>query len=140
MESLRSPNSTKLKIGFPHPIMKSDKNVSMSSIFVGPLQLFSVQEFTEDEKKIIGELKQLYLETINLDVKMQREIYNMEKQYEQKHNEIFEKRKKILEYAETSIYATNKLISISYLQWFQETKSWWHHAQWECVHILAEGP
>lgn len=55
------------------------------------------QEFTEDEKKIIGELKQLYLDTINLDVKMQREIYNMEKIYEQKHNEIFDKRKKILE-------------------------------------------
>ncbi|XP_034484677.1 nucleosome assembly protein 1-like 1 [Drosophila innubila] len=80
MESLRSPNATKLKIGLPHPITKSDKN-----------------DFTEDEKKIIGELKQLYLETINLDVKMQREIYNMEKIYEQKHNEIFEKRKKILD-------------------------------------------
>lgn len=57
-----------------------------------------MQDYTEDEKKVIGELKQLYLETINLDVKMQREIYNMEKQYEQRHNEIFDKRKKILEF------------------------------------------
>lgn len=57
-----------------------------------------MQDFTEDEKKVIGELKQLYLETINLDVKMQREIYNMEKQYEQRHNEVFDKRKKILEF------------------------------------------
>lgn len=37
------------------------------------------------------------METINLDVKMQREIYNMEKAYELKHNEIFDKRKKMLE-------------------------------------------
>lgn len=58
---------------------------------------FIKHDFTEDEKKIIVELKQLYLETINLDVKMQREIYSMEKQYEKKHNEIFDKRKKILE-------------------------------------------
>lgn len=57
-----------------------------------------MQDFTEDEKKVITELKQLYMETINLDVKMQREIYNMEKQYEQRHNEIFDKRKKILEF------------------------------------------
>lgn len=59
---------------------------------------FNMQDFTEDEKKVIGDLKQLYLETINLDVKMQREIYNMEKQYEQRHNEVFDKRKKILEF------------------------------------------
>jgi len=30
MESLRSPNATKLKIGLPHQIIKSDKNVSKS--------------------------------------------------------------------------------------------------------------
>ncbi|XP_034112782.1 nucleosome assembly protein 1-like 1 [Drosophila albomicans] len=80
MESCRNPNANKLKVGLPHQILQNEKN-----------------NFTEDEKKIIGELKQLYLETINLDVKMQREIYNMEKQYEIKHNEIFEKRKKILD-------------------------------------------
>ncbi|XP_037731321.1 nucleosome assembly protein 1-like 1 [Drosophila subpulchrella] len=53
--------------------------------------------FTEAEKKTITELKQLYLETINLDVALQRDIYNMEKKYEDKHNAIFEKRKKILD-------------------------------------------
>jgi len=37
------------------------------------------------------------METINLDVALQRDIYNMEKKYEDKHNVIFEKRKKILE-------------------------------------------
>ncbi|EDW16797.1 nucleosome assembly protein 1-like 1 isoform X2 [Drosophila mojavensis] len=80
MEPLRARNSAKLKVNMPQPIVKSEKN-----------------DFSEDEKKIIGELKQLYMETINLDVKMQREIYNMEKVYEQKHNEIFDKRKKMLE-------------------------------------------
>ncbi|XP_023164232.1 nucleosome assembly protein 1-like 1-A [Drosophila hydei] len=80
MEPLRSRNTTKLKVNMPQQIVKSEKN-----------------DFTEDEKKIIGELKQLYMDTINLDVKMQREIYNMEKLYEQKHNEIFDKRKKMLE-------------------------------------------
>ncbi|XP_068156699.1 nucleosome assembly protein 1-like 1 [Drosophila tropicalis] len=54
-------------------------------------------KFTEDEKKTIGELKQLYLETIKLDVDLQRDIYNMEKSYESRHNEIYDKRKKILD-------------------------------------------
>ncbi|XP_039492811.1 nucleosome assembly protein 1-like 1 isoform X2 [Drosophila santomea] len=53
--------------------------------------------FTENEKKTITDLKQLYLETINLDVALQRDIYNMEKKYEDKHNIIFDKRKKILD-------------------------------------------
>lgn len=73
----------------------------MLGLYLSALFFFFFQfikhDFTEDEKKIIVELKQLYLETINLDVKMQREIYSMEKQYEKKHNEIFDKRKKILE-------------------------------------------
>ncbi|KAH8292269.1 hypothetical protein KR054_007978 [Drosophila jambulina] len=53
--------------------------------------------FTDDERNTITELKKLYLETINLDVALQRDIYNMEKSYEDRHNVIFEKRKKILE-------------------------------------------
>ncbi|XP_020799821.1 nucleosome assembly protein 1-like 1 isoform X4 [Drosophila serrata] len=53
--------------------------------------------FTDDERNTITELKKLYLETINLDVALQRDIYNMEKNYEERHNAIFEKRKKILE-------------------------------------------
>jgi len=57
----------------------------------------NMTRFTEAEKKTITELKQLYLETINLDVALQRDIYNMEKKYEDKHNVIFEKRKKVLE-------------------------------------------
>ncbi|KAH8382369.1 hypothetical protein KR009_003210 [Drosophila setifemur] len=54
-------------------------------------------KFTEDEKKTIAELKQLYMETIQLDVALQRDIYDMEKSYEERHNTIFEKRKKILD-------------------------------------------
>ncbi|XP_026839742.1 nucleosome assembly protein 1-like 1 isoform X3 [Drosophila erecta] len=54
-------------------------------------------KFTENEKKTITDLKQLYLETINLDVALQRDIYNMEKKYEDKHNIVFDKRKKILD-------------------------------------------
>ncbi|KAH8407169.1 hypothetical protein KR222_009964, partial [Zaprionus bogoriensis] len=72
-------------------------------------------DFTEDEKKIIGELKQLYLETINLDVKMQREIYDMEKQYEQKHNVIFDKRKKILELVSPTSTSSAVTESITFL-------------------------
>lgn len=100
MESMRAPNPNKLKVGMPHHVPKADKNVSynLESLAWTVFDPFYMQDYTEDEKKVIGELKQLYLETINLDVKMQREIYNMEKQYEQRHNEIFDKRKKILEF------------------------------------------
>uniref|UniRef100_A0A1A9WC04 Nucleosome assembly protein 1-like 1 n=1 Tax=Glossina brevipalpis TaxID=37001 RepID=A0A1A9WC04_9MUSC len=53
--------------------------------------------YTEDEKKCIVDLKKLYLETIKLDVELQKEIYNLEKFYETKHNEIYDKRNKLLE-------------------------------------------
>ncbi|XP_023308655.2 nucleosome assembly protein 1-like 1 [Lucilia cuprina] len=55
------------------------------------------QKLSTDEKKCIAELKKLYMETIKLDVDLQREIYNLEKSFEKKHNEIFDKRIKILE-------------------------------------------
>ncbi|ALC47482.1 CG5017 [Drosophila busckii] len=82
MEQLRSrTNQSKLKCAAaPPPAVKTDKT-----------------EASDAEKKVIADLKQLYMETINLDVKMQRDIYNMEKSYELKHNEIFDKRKKILD-------------------------------------------
>ncbi|KAH8341946.1 hypothetical protein KR059_005650 [Drosophila kikkawai] len=54
-------------------------------------------DFTDEERKTITELKQLYLETLKLDVTMQRDIYKMEKSYEDRHNVIYEKRKKILD-------------------------------------------
>ncbi|XP_039970673.1 nucleosome assembly protein 1-like 1 [Bactrocera tryoni] len=55
------------------------------------------KKFSEDESKTITELKKLYLETIKLDVDLQKEIYNMEKAFEVKHNTIFEKRAKLLD-------------------------------------------
>ncbi|XP_017052743.1 nucleosome assembly protein 1-like 1 isoform X2 [Drosophila ficusphila] len=78
MEAMRNKNAARIKYAAP-PVVKTEST------------------FTEDEKKTITELKQLYLETINLDVALQRDIYNMEKSYEEKHNLIFEKRKKILD-------------------------------------------
>lgn len=78
METVRNRNPPRMKYTAP-PKMESDLN------------------FTEKEKKTLTELKQLYLETINLDVALQRDIYNIEKKYEDKHNIIFDKRKKILE-------------------------------------------
>ncbi|XP_030370033.1 nucleosome assembly protein 1-like 1 isoform X2 [Scaptodrosophila lebanonensis] len=82
MDSMRTRNAAKIKCTIPQQTVKNEKDDVM---------------FTEDEKKTIAELKQLYLETIKLDVDLQRDIYNMEKSYEVKHNEIFDKRKKILE-------------------------------------------
>ncbi|KAH8273686.1 hypothetical protein KR018_001345 [Drosophila ironensis] len=61
------------------------------------VNLQQTPKFTEDEKKTIDDLKELYLETIHLDVALQRDIYNLEKAFEDRHNVIFEKRKKILE-------------------------------------------
>ncbi|EDW38834.1 GL13720 [Drosophila persimilis] len=55
------------------------------------------EKYSEEEKMTIAEMKQLYLQTIQLDVELQREIYNMEKKFESKHNEIFDQRKKILQ-------------------------------------------
>lgn len=54
-------------------------------------------KYTDEEEKTIMLLKQLYMDTINLDVAMQRDIYNMEKLYEERHNAIFQKRKEILD-------------------------------------------
>ncbi|EDX14696.1 nucleosome assembly protein 1-like 1 [Drosophila simulans] len=65
--------------------------------YTAPQKAEPVLNFTEKEKKTITDLKQLYLETINLDVALQRDIYNIEKKYEDKHNIIFDKRKKILD-------------------------------------------
>ncbi|KAH8251916.1 hypothetical protein KR038_011090 [Drosophila bunnanda] len=64
-----------------------------------PMNQINLQDsdFTVDERKTITELKQLYLETIKLDVSMQRDIYKMEKSYEDRHNAIYEERKKILD-------------------------------------------
>ncbi|XP_020799822.1 nucleosome assembly protein 1-like 1 [Drosophila serrata] len=53
--------------------------------------------YTAAERKTITELKQLYLETIKLDVSMQRDIYKMEKSYEDRQNAIYEERRKILD-------------------------------------------
>ncbi|XP_032596462.1 nucleosome assembly protein 1-like 1 isoform X2 [Drosophila grimshawi] len=72
--------TNKLKISAPQPLIDTSKI-----------------KFSENDMKVISDLKQLYMQTINLDVKMQHEIYNMEKSYEKQHNEIFDKRKKILE-------------------------------------------
>ncbi|XP_017083295.1 nucleosome assembly protein 1-like 1 [Drosophila eugracilis] len=80
METMRNKNAPRVKYS-PPPKVESDTEL----------------KFTDDEKKTITELKQLYLETINLDVNLQREIYNLEKEYEDKHNVIFDKRKKILD-------------------------------------------
>ncbi|XP_067617403.1 nucleosome assembly protein 1-like 1 isoform X2 [Eurosta solidaginis] len=55
------------------------------------------KKYSEDENKTISELKKLYLETIKLDVELQKEIYNLEKSFETKHSEIFEKRRTILD-------------------------------------------
>ncbi|XP_065371902.1 nucleosome assembly protein 1-like 1 [Calliphora vicina] len=55
------------------------------------------QKLSADEKSCIAELKKLYLETIKLDVDLQREIYNLEKSFEKKHNAIFDKRTKLLD-------------------------------------------
>ncbi|EDW80895.1 uncharacterized protein Dwil_GK11772 [Drosophila willistoni] len=80
--------------------VRTRSQIKLKSALGGSQQLRSEkidQKFTEDEKKTIGELKQLYLETIKLDVDLQRDIYNMEKSYESRHNEIYDKRKKILD-------------------------------------------
>lgn len=58
---------------------------------------FQEHKLSEDEKKCVDELKKLYLDTIKLDVELQREIYNLEKSYEKQHNEIYDKRVKLLE-------------------------------------------
>nr|XP_016995508.2 nucleosome assembly protein 1-like 1 [Drosophila takahashii] len=80
METIRNRNPPRVKYTAPP---KADSNSEL--------------KYTEDEKKTITELKQLYLETITLDCALQRDIYNMEKDYEVKHNVIFDKRKKILD-------------------------------------------
>ncbi|XP_016969311.1 nucleosome assembly protein 1-like 1 [Drosophila rhopaloa] len=82
MEALRNRNAARIKYGAP-PSAKTESTTDV--------------KFTEEEKKTISELKQLYMETINLDVALQRDIYNMEKSFEEKHSVIFEKRKKILD-------------------------------------------
>ncbi|XP_073814985.1 milkah [Musca autumnalis] len=54
-------------------------------------------KYSEKESKCIDEMKQLYLDTIKLDVELQQGIYNLEKSFETKHDEIYDKRLKILE-------------------------------------------
>ncbi|XP_022214593.1 nucleosome assembly protein 1-like 1 [Drosophila obscura] len=81
MEAVRNPRSQSARA----KCIASQKSQSMN------------EKYSEEEKMTIAEMKQLYLQTIQLDVELQREIYNMEKKFETKHNEIFEKRKKILQ-------------------------------------------
>ncbi|XP_054726819.1 nucleosome assembly protein 1-like 1 [Anastrepha obliqua] len=83
MESIKMRNGPKNPIAKQNSITSAKKSV--------------VKKLTEEENKAISELKKLYLETIKLDVELQKEIYNMEKSFEAKHTEIFEKRYKILD-------------------------------------------
>ncbi|XP_053946199.1 nucleosome assembly protein 1-like 1 [Anastrepha ludens] len=83
MESIKMRNGPKNPVAKQNSVSSAKKTV--------------VKKLTEDENKAISELKKLYLETIKLDVELQKEIYNMEKSFEAKHNEIFEKRYKILD-------------------------------------------
>ncbi|XP_017114535.1 nucleosome assembly protein 1-like 1 [Drosophila elegans] len=82
MDPMRNRNAARIKFGTP-PAPKTESHPEM--------------KYSEDEKKTITKLKQLYLETIDLDVALQKEIYNLEKNFQEKHNVIFEKRKKILD-------------------------------------------
>jgi nucleosome assembly protein 1-like 1 len=54
-------------------------------------------ELNDNEKDIVTELKKLYLNTVNLDVNLQRDIYFLEKDYESKHHDVFDKRLKVLQ-------------------------------------------
>lgn len=102
MDAMRTRTATRIKCTTTCP--KAEQNVSELKSQLVPMLIQNLKmnlqqdvKFSEEEKKTINELKQLYMETINLDVALQRDIYNMEKSYEDKHNLIFEKRKQILE-------------------------------------------
>lgn len=64
--------------------------------------------------KCIEDLKKLYLNTVKLDVELQQGIYNLEKSYESKHDEIYDKRLKMLEY----------VIVFVWNLWIHLTKIW----------------
>uniref|UniRef100_A0A1I8PFI7 Nucleosome assembly protein 1-like 1 n=1 Tax=Stomoxys calcitrans TaxID=35570 RepID=A0A1I8PFI7_STOCA len=55
-------------------------------------------KYSDKEIQCIADLKTLYLDTIKLDVELQESIHKMEKAFESKHDEIFDKRLKLLEH------------------------------------------
>ncbi|XP_034664313.1 nucleosome assembly protein 1-like 1 [Drosophila subobscura] len=81
MEAVRSPRSRS----------------AMTKCIATQLAEMVNEKYSEEEKIAIAELKTLYLQTIQLDVELQREIYSLEQKFELKHDVIFDKRKKILQ-------------------------------------------
>ncbi|SPP80730.1 nucleosome assembly protein 1-like 1 [Drosophila guanche] len=75
----------------------SSRSRSAKAKYVDSFTKMINEKYTEEEKIAIAELKTLYLQTIQLDVELQREIYSLEQKFELKHNVIFDKRKKILQ-------------------------------------------
>ncbi|XP_034138846.1 nucleosome assembly protein 1-like 1-B [Drosophila guanche] len=51
----------------------------------------------DDEKHAIAALKRIYVKTIELDSKLQREMYDLEEKTEAEHNVFYDQRKKVLD-------------------------------------------
>ncbi|XP_022211703.1 nucleosome assembly protein 1;2-like [Drosophila obscura] len=57
----------------------------------------NLDTYTAEESKVVEELREVFMDTIELDIQMQRDIYHLEMKYQLKYQELFDQRKKLLD-------------------------------------------